>query len=121
MSKMSGLHRKEQARLFCQGHAGKVRFYKKVLDEWIEPGDGTFVVRIKNGFSFDKEYEVREMVFNDVDKAMNSMHKVYAGTFKPIISSEQEPTADGELSDLEKLNLLSAELKAVRDNSQSNG
>lgn len=77
MSKMSGLHRKEQARLFCQGHARKVRNFKKVLDKWTEPGDGTFVVRVKDGYSFDEKECVQEKVFTDMESALKFMRCVY--------------------------------------------
>ncbi len=74
-------YRKEKGRLFCQGHAGKNRFYKKVLLNWDEEGIGTddqeFIITIKKGFSFLKDDHMATMSYPTVNEAMTGIHKIY--------------------------------------------
>lgn len=84
MSKVSGLHRKEQRRLFCQGHAAKARLYKKVLDKWVEQGDGSVVVSVKEGYSFDAKYDVKGKVYPNVEAAQKFMRETNKGNFIPL-------------------------------------
>lgn len=77
----SGNYKKEKARLFCQGHAGKKLFYKKVLKNWQEEDIGSdhqqFVVTINKGYSFEEDNHIQTMAFDTVQKAMEGIKKIY--------------------------------------------
>ena len=81
MAKGVNGYRKEKQRLFCQGHAGKKRFYKKVLLKWDEENVGTddaeFIITIKKGFSFLEDDHLTTKTFQTVPEAMAGIHKIY--------------------------------------------
>jgi hypothetical protein len=74
-------YRKEKQRLFCQGHSGKKRFYKKVLKSWEEEGVGTdhaqFIITINKGYSFEQDNHLHTMSFTTPQKAMDGIKKIY--------------------------------------------
>ena len=73
-------YRKEKQRLFCEGHVGKVKFFKKMLKKWDEEmtDDGIkFVVTIADGFSFLEEDHMSTMTFDTVTAATSAMKSVF--------------------------------------------